>query len=395
MVDELVQLDRVPQANPLSGSLLLRQAWSQHDVVVHLAQYYKRWSKTLYIVQLILAWLLVLATTLRNSLCYGPLSPRITLESMDADGDGNVSASELSDYLVRSGSADDACVSHFQTGIFCTASVASFILFLDNMYFSTKRWRQLRSGAGSLDSIIWMYRARSGPFQTDKAEEVLNEILGNWMDDLVAGADLSRTSIARIYPPAIYTHCQFAGQLSPLDSGVTDDFHSPVQPERYIALRLKPMMNFYQLRIPEYSRAATLMLLMLGVFSIFASALAFFGYADIVVVVTAAGASVTSYLEFADTQRKIERYTHAVRSIQKLLNWWMTLEAVERAGVEATSQLLSMGESIISEERLAWQPMNIGLGIHDDNEKEGRQKGEHTIDFDHGDRGGNKVHPDQ
>ena len=149
-------------------------------------------------------------------------------------------------------------------------------------------------------------------------------------------------------------------------------------------------MHFYQLRIPEYSRA---MLLTLGVFSILASALAFFGYADIVVVVTAGGAAVTSYLEFADTQRKIERYTHAVRSIQKLLNWWITLEAVERAGVEATSQLLSTGESIISEERLAWQPMNIGLGNHDDNEKEGKQKGEHTIDFDHGDRGANRVHP--
>ena len=49
----------------------------------------------------------------------------------------------------------DVCLSNFRVGIFCAASAASFILFLDNMFFSTKRWRQLRSGAGSLESIIW------------------------------------------------------------------------------------------------------------------------------------------------------------------------------------------------------------------------------------------------
>ena len=38
---------------------------------------------------------------------------------------------------------------------FFTAATASFVLFLDNLFFSTKRWRQLRSGADSLESVIW------------------------------------------------------------------------------------------------------------------------------------------------------------------------------------------------------------------------------------------------
>jgi len=216
-----------------------------------------------------------------------------------------------------------------------------------------------------------MYRGRSGPFHIETgqqgilrtAEQVLNEMLSDWMDDLVAGADLSRTSIDQMYPVSIYRHCQQSGQLSVLSTGVVDDFYSPVQPERYISLRLKPMMVFYQNRIPSNTRAALMMLLALGVFSVLASGLAFFGLAEIVVVITAAGASITSYLEFSDTQRKIERYTHAVRSIKKLLNWWTTLDAVERAGATATSKLLTTGESIISDERLAWQPMNIGEAL--------------------------------
>jgi len=430
LVNKLVQLDRVPTINPKAGSLLLRQAWSEYDVVVYLARYYKRWSKILYIVQLLLAWLLIVATTVRNTLCVTlcvrPLGSSPSKEAIDSDGDGSISASEFARYLgietmdidgdgvvsaeeftgymgasqltdTLSASGNN-CLTQFQIGIFCTASVASFILFLDNMFFSTKRWRQLRSGAGSLESIIWMYRGRSGPFHTDKAEEVLNEILGNWMDDLVAGADLSRTSIEQIYHPKVYRHCQFEGQLGTMSLGAIDDFHSPVQPDRYIALRLRPMMLFYQARIPRYTQSAMIMLLMLGVFSVLASSIAFFGYADIVVVVTAAGASITSYLEFSDTQRKIERYTRAVRAIKKLLNWWTTLDAVERAGTDATSTLLTTGESIISDERLAWQPLNIGLGNVNEAETEGqKQTAQHAIDMEteghSGNRGSNRVHP--
>ena len=323
------------------------------------------------------------------------------MASMDSDGDGIISHVEVDEYMSSKYVPDTSalgasCQSQFQIGIFCTASAASFILFLDNMFFSTKRWRQLRSGAGSLESIIWMYRGRSGPFHTDKPEEVLNDVLGCWMDDLVAGADLSRTSIEQMYPQNVYRHCQFEGHLISTSSGALDDFHSPIQPDRYISLRLKPMMTFYQARIPQYTRSAMIMLLMLGMFSVVASALAFFGYADFVVVVTAAGASITSYLEFSDTQRKIERYTRAVRAIKKLLNWWTTLDVVERAGVDATSTLLTTGESIISDERLAWQPLNIGLGSINEAETEGqKQTVQHSNDIEKGGvvGGANRVHP--
>ena len=76
-----------------------------------------------------------------------------------------------------------------------------------------------------------------------------------------------------------------------------------------------------------------------------------------------------------DTQRKIERYTRAVRSIQKLLSWWTTIDSVERAGVVAISKLISSGEAIIAEERLAWQPLNIGSSTSKDDQEVSHEKG--------------------
>jgi hypothetical protein len=335
-----------------------------------------------------------------------------------------------------------------------------------------------------------MYRGRAGPFHdgvhgvpgenvhassSKTAEEVLSNILKQWMSDLTSGADLSRSSLEKIYPPRVYKHCQDSGTLpkenldlhadlrdwqqasiekdttldeicksysitgkyqrilflernrqvnirrlaeslttaesltSPppqkiqkiqdllqeperkggdptvalnewavseepaamiwvLSKGGVDDYHSPLTPERYISLRLRPMMSFYLSRIPVYTKANFQMMVFLGLFSATASSLAYFKYADVVVVITTASAAITSYLEYADTQRKIERYTRAVRSIKSLLNWWATLDAVEKAGIPAISKVFATGEAIISEERRAWQPLTIGLS-------EGREHG--------------------
>lgn len=97
-----------------------------------------------------------------------------------------------------------------------------------------------------------------------------------------------------------------------------------------------------------------------------------------VVVVTSAGGAVTAWVEFADLARKIERYTTAVRSLDKLLTWWVSLGEVEKASTMTISRLISTGESIISEERLAWVSTNISdeqLPRSDEGGAEGSGKG--------------------
>ena len=60
-----------------------------------------------------------------------------------------------------------------------------------------------------------------------------------------------------------------------------------------------------------------------------------------VVMVTSAGAAITSWSEFADTQRKTERYTRAVHALRDVLDWWRSLTEVERANRVHINTLVS------------------------------------------------------
>jgi len=79
------------------------------------------------------------------------------------------------------------------------------------------RWRQLRSCAGALESIIWAYRTRAAPFEPDglhpnanddKAERTLHLELIEWRQGLAAGADLNSTTLRRRFPEWVFKHYQ-------------------------------------------------------------------------------------------------------------------------------------------------------------------------------------------
>ena len=77
------------------------------------------------------------------------------------------------------------------------------------------RWRQLRSCAGSLESITWAYRTRVAPFdardgntELDAAERELRVALINWREEVAAGADLNTTTLRRHFPPQVFKHDQ-------------------------------------------------------------------------------------------------------------------------------------------------------------------------------------------
>ena len=85
------------------------------------------------------------------------------------------------------------------------------------MPFAQARWRQLRSCAGALESIIWAYRTRVAPFEPDalhpnadddKAERTLHLTLVEWRQGLAAGADLNSTTLRRRFPGWVFKHGQ-------------------------------------------------------------------------------------------------------------------------------------------------------------------------------------------
>lgn len=68
----MVRLDRLPEYTSAQGLLLLRDAWCEVDVCSHLADYYKRICKALFIVQISLAWLVVAIAAVSAYLGEGP-----------------------------------------------------------------------------------------------------------------------------------------------------------------------------------------------------------------------------------------------------------------------------------------------------------------------------------
>ena len=86
-----------------------------------------------------------------------------------------------------------------------------------SLAFAQARWRQLRSCAGALESIIWAYRTRVAPFEPDalhpnadddKAERTLHLELVEWRQGLAAGADLNSTTLRRRFPGSVFKHGQ-------------------------------------------------------------------------------------------------------------------------------------------------------------------------------------------
>ena len=84
--------------------------------------------------------------------------------------------------------------------------------------------------------------------------------------------------------------------------------------------------------------------------------LARFSEPTAVVIITALSSSCTTWAEFVDASSKVERYTRAVRTMSRLLNWWKHLSEVEKASIENIAQLISETEQAIAKEQANWLP---------------------------------------
>ena len=323
------RLDRLPNATPLEGLKLLQKLWCEYDVAYYLAGRYKALAKLLYVLQLLLAWTVVLSATLTST-------PMVA--AFGDDGEYTALVKEVT---------------------FCLSIAAAFLVSLDGFLSAKSRWRQLRTAAGEVSSMAWCYRCRVAPFELEKGrpdstrpEDTLCRALVKWRTDLTQGADLTATALRRkrSKTSSVFTHCQHSGE--PVG---TDDHHSPVRPKDYIEQRLLPSKEFYEKRLPWYARKRLLLKLLTLLATVAASILARFGLSSYVTLVTAFATAVTSWSEFSDTDRKMERYTRAIASIENLLSQWDSTGEVERASVTAIANLVVTGESIIANERLAWQ----------------------------------------
>ena len=159
-------------------------------------------------------------------------------------------------------------------------------------------------------------------------------------------------------------HHQCAGELKArnlhLEDGSilphVDDHYSPLQPDLYIQFRLLERMRWYQKRLPVYTLHVWVFKIIVLLCTVACAVLARFGEPTAVVVITALSSSCTTWAEFVDATSKVERYTRAVRSMTRLLNWWKHLSEVEKASVDNIAQLITETEQAIAKEQANWLP---------------------------------------
>ena len=139
---------------------------------------------------------------------------------------------------------------------------------------------------------------------------------------------------------------------------VDDDHHSPTTADQYMELRLEKMLCFYQRRVPDYNRYRLLQTLMLLSGTLAASICSRYEWPAMVTVIVALTGVITSWVEFSDSDRKVERYSGAARQLRKLRLWWQHLGELERMTHSNVSKLIETAEATISEERTAWISTN-------------------------------------
>jgi len=293
---------------------------------------------------------------------------------------------------------------HWKDVLFALTVSATLIMSIDALFNAKARWRQLRSAAGSLEGIIFLYRTRVEPFDSKiegDPEAQLRDALVRWREDLIASGDLQLSALMKTYPAHVYRHHQHPSRseeravsnLSRGEGEVTeeggdvenarrgkhasagvhgemwdekDDFYSPMPPERYIEIRLEETLSFYRRRIPKYARSRNILKLTLFVLSAAASALSAYNEPVWALVVTTAAACFTSWSEFSDIASKTQRYTQAIVQLVNLLSFWKSLPEVDRASVNTIKHLVQRGEGIISDERVAWVSTANKHGVKED-----------------------------
>ena len=97
-----------------------------------------------------------------------------------------------------------------------------------------------------------------------------------------------------------------------------------------------------------------------------AAVIAYVGLSEWAVVVTAVYAALTSWAEFTDTERKVERYTGVIVELKATHNWWKSLGEVEKASTERISTLVRRCEDAINAERSSWGSTDSQAGGDDE-----------------------------
>uniref|UniRef100_A0A7S0ECB3 SMODS and SLOG-associating 2TM effector domain-containing protein n=1 Tax=Hanusia phi TaxID=3032 RepID=A0A7S0ECB3_9CRYP len=338
LIQKLIRMERIPLENSMEGLMILRQAWDTIDICTYISFKYKWVAKIGYFLLLLIAVASTGVTVLKERVdqCIG-------FTACQHDGRTKVSIFLFS----------------------LSASVIGSIMAYLN---PVTRWRSLRNIASRIESTIWMYRARVGPFAmtpgiVDAAEMALRSRLLSLRNEILTSADVTETAFMREYSPGIFLHGQREGTkkrkkrpsnvLMP-EGNSQDNHQSPVTPQLFIDLRVQEMIAFYRKRLPAYRNQYNIYQLLIILSSATAALLSSFDMPQVAAIVVSFSACVVSWMEFHGTRQKLERYNKSLMNLVNIVTWYESMSAVEKASLENITMLVMQVETAIIGENNSW-----------------------------------------
>jgi hypothetical protein len=332
------KIDRLPTSNSREALLILRQAWDHVDIFSDVAKSNKKAAKV--------AFVALLVTSLW-----------VTVSSVVAS---NV------DWLTE---PDVANISHFMLGLTMLSSlIAGYMSHVDPL----TKWHELKAASLDLESEIWKFRCRVAGYSTETrlgteqsgAEAHLASSLRSTKQHVFKSASLQETgfyaklNVFNTSKSSVYKHGQYPKPCTrngTLGNAPKEDNHqSPLRPQEYLDYRVKPLVRFYQNRLPAYDRSRSVSSAVLIMSTIASSLLILLEQAPWAAVLAALSTVLTAWAAFHSTDKKLARYSATINAIDELVLWWNEMTDVEKASIPNINAIVGACEEVFKQERQAW-----------------------------------------
>jgi hypothetical protein len=197
--------------------------------------------------------------------------------------------------------------------------LTSIAISIFNRRKSDNKWLLLRGGAESLKRKIYAYRALA-PYEPRQQLVELEQEVENVSQRLMR-TEVNESALVGYegpIPPKMYGAAE------------TDDGLSPLEPDRYIEIRIGDQVSFYESRTNQKEvtlRFYQLAILVIGGLGTFLAAI---GGELWVPLTTAAVTAITTYLLSEQYQETIVRYNQNKTDLQNVEIWWRALSPTDK-----------------------------------------------------------------
>jgi hypothetical protein len=229
--------------------------------------------------------------------------------------------------------------------------LVSALIALANRRAAGKRWVVLRAAAEAIKTEIYRYRTRTGIY-ADEARGARDHAtrqrqLAAQLDAIEARLIQTEASSGPLTP--------YDGPLPPAMYGTAaqDDGLSPLDAERYVALRLGDQLSYYRGKVRELDRRRTLLQVLTVAAGGVGAILAVAGLEIWIGLTTAISGAALAHLGYLQVDNTIVAYN---QSAARLAGLERELRAgqIDKRSPQALHDLVTRGEAVLTTELAGW-----------------------------------------